>query len=211
MYDNFDNSVEIIGGRIMYSKSTEKREFILEGAKNVILRKGFSATSMSDITEECKISRGGLYFYFSSVEEIFVEILKTRKRTGAEMVQRMIAENETFSDLLDDYFDYQKERLLHIERCMLSAMMQFGLSHKTEEDVQLIEDQYESTWEMICRILEFGKSRGEFHRDTAQMARHILFLIEGLSVKAMAVGVSPEILGEQFALLKSELVAKKEA
>lgn len=195
----------------MYSKSTEKREFILEGAKNVILRKGLSGTSMSDITEACKISRGGLYFYFSSVEEIFVEILKTRKRTGAQRVLHMIAENEIFSGLLEDYFDYQKERLLHMERSMLSAMIQFGLSHQTQEDAQLIEDQYESTQEMIYRILEFGKSRGEFYKDTREMAGHIMFLIEGLSVKAMTVGVSAETLEEQFRLLKSELIAKKEA
>lgn len=189
----------------MYTKSAEKRERILEGARTVILHKGLSATRMSDIIKECKISRGGLYFYFSSVEEIFVEILKTRQRTGAERIRKMIGQNHSFSRLLDDYFLYQTERLLHMERSMLSAMIQFGISHQTERDTQLIESQYESTKAQVCSILEYGRQQGAFAGDVQKMAGHILFLIEGLSVKAMTVGVSPEILEEQFGLLKASL------
>ncbi len=58
------------------SKASEKRELILQSAKKVFIRKGFNRVTMKDIIDECKISRGGIYLYFSSVDEIFVEVVK---------------------------------------------------------------------------------------------------------------------------------------
>ena len=59
----------------MSDKSVQKRKFILETARNVFAEKGFRSVTMKDIVEACEISRGGLYLYFSSTEEIFLEVL----------------------------------------------------------------------------------------------------------------------------------------
>ena len=193
----------------MYAKSTEKREFILEGAKNVILKKGYSATSMKDIIEECDISRGGLYFYFSSVEEIFKEILNTRERTSGELIDRLIEENNDFSQLLDDYFSYQKERLLHMEKSLLSSVIEYAFTHKDENAKLMIDDQYQKTKQQIHRVLNAGTDMGALCSDIMTMTEHILFLIEGLSIKAITVGISPEKLDAQFRLLKEQLIEEK--
>lgn len=190
----------------MYAKSIEKRELILDGAKNVILRKGFSATSMKDIIEECDISRGGLYFYFSSVEEIFVEILKTRKRTTEKLIQSFIDESANFTQLLDMYFDYQTERLLHIEKSLLSALIEFGLYHKEPADISLIEDQYQDTRDILLQIMDFGAQKGELRGEREPSAEQVLYLIEGMSIKAMTSGIQEEAIAGQFSLLKRQLV-----
>ena len=59
----------------MGEKSEQKREYILKQAKEVFAKKGFRDVTMKDIVEACEISRGGLYLYFGSTEEIFREIL----------------------------------------------------------------------------------------------------------------------------------------
>ncbi len=61
----------------MSARSEEKRAFILSKAKQVFMRKGFSAVTMKDIIEECNISRGGLYLYFKSVDELFIQVIIT--------------------------------------------------------------------------------------------------------------------------------------
>ena len=60
----------------MGEKSEQKREYILKKAREVFAKKGFRDVTMKDIVEACEISRGGLYLYFGSTEEIFKEILK---------------------------------------------------------------------------------------------------------------------------------------
>lgn len=50
---------------------------ILEAAKTVFKRKGFELTTMKDVVEESGFSRGGVYLYFSSTEEMFRRIIET--------------------------------------------------------------------------------------------------------------------------------------
>ena len=53
----------------------ENRETILHAAEAVILRKGFSATSMDDVAKEAQFSKATLYHYFQSKAELIFEIL----------------------------------------------------------------------------------------------------------------------------------------
>jgi AcrR family transcriptional regulator len=53
----------------------ENREVILHAAEAVILRKGFSATSMDDVAKEAQFSKATLYHYFRSKAELIFEIL----------------------------------------------------------------------------------------------------------------------------------------
>ena len=49
----------------MSEKSVQKKNFIIETAKNVFVEKGYKNVTMKDVIEACDISRGGLYLYFS--------------------------------------------------------------------------------------------------------------------------------------------------
>lgn len=56
-------------------KETRIRQ-IKEASKKVFLEKGFSNTVMNDIMEETGLSRGGLYHYYSSTNEIMYDLMK---------------------------------------------------------------------------------------------------------------------------------------
>ena len=46
----------------MGEKSVQKRNYIIEKAREVFQEKGYMAVTMKDIVEACDISRGGLTF-----------------------------------------------------------------------------------------------------------------------------------------------------
>ncbi|MGU3400994.1 TetR/AcrR family transcriptional regulator [Brucellaceae bacterium D45D] len=58
-----------------------KRRQILEGAQNVFLRMGFDAASMNDITREAGVSKGTIYVYFNSKEDLFVALCEHYRKT----------------------------------------------------------------------------------------------------------------------------------
>ena len=64
----------------MGEKSAQKRKYIVETARGVFVEKGYKDVTMKDIVDACKISRGGLYLYFASTEEIFMDVLKMGRR-----------------------------------------------------------------------------------------------------------------------------------
>lgn len=70
---------------------TRKRE-IVEAAIALFEQNGFEATSVDDITAKAKVSKGLAYHYFSSKEEILLEIIRVRLDELDDLVARMQAE-----------------------------------------------------------------------------------------------------------------------
>src|SRR5690348_2751946 len=62
-----------------YAKGTAKRNEILDIALEVVSRDGYDKTSVREIAREAELSQAGLLHYFSSKEELFVEVLKRRE------------------------------------------------------------------------------------------------------------------------------------
>src|SRR6266568_153650 len=65
---------------------TDKRRQIIDGARAVFLAQGFDAASMSDIARKAGVSKGTLYVYFKSKEELFEAITEEQCNLQAERV-----------------------------------------------------------------------------------------------------------------------------
>jgi len=79
-----------------------KRQQILEGAQNVFLRMGFDAASMNDITREAGVSKGTIYVYFNSKEDLFVALCEHyRMTTFSQMVAKIDKGFSTRKELAD--------------------------------------------------------------------------------------------------------------
>ena len=65
-----------------------KRRQILEGARRVFLSTGFDGASMNEVARVAGVSKGTLYVYFASKEELFAALLRDEKRAQAEQVCR---------------------------------------------------------------------------------------------------------------------------
>jgi len=63
-----------------------KRRQIIEGARAVFLAQGFDAASMNDIARKAGVSKGTLYVYFKSKEDLFEAITEEQCRMQAEGV-----------------------------------------------------------------------------------------------------------------------------
>ena len=57
----------------------ERKNLILQAAKEVFINKGFNATTIQDIIDHSGVSRGGVYTYFKNTEDIFIELLKKKR------------------------------------------------------------------------------------------------------------------------------------
>ena len=63
-----------------------KRKQILEGANDLFLTLGFDATSMGAIAQHAGVSKGTLYVYFKSKEELFGAIVEDQRRQQAQQL-----------------------------------------------------------------------------------------------------------------------------
>src|ERR1700752_3143493 len=66
-------------GRPAAGQDPAKRQQIIEGARRVFIDMGFDAASMNDITREAGVSKGTIYVYFASKEELFEALIEEER------------------------------------------------------------------------------------------------------------------------------------
>ncbi len=192
------------------SKSSIKRALILEKSKPVFIKNGFHNVTMKDIIEECGISRGGLYLYFSSVDEIFTEVIKVHNKSKLEKVKLTIQESSEFHALVDRYLQMQKDRLLHMDNSLMLAQYEFFFAHKTEYDKDYFFSAFHNTKDIIYEVLSFGVKSGYLDEAAIDaLSDNIMFVIEGLGTLAMSCGISEEMLNRQLDFIKRIIFSYK--
>jgi AcrR family transcriptional regulator len=66
------------------SDGSAKRRQIMDGARSAFLSSGFDGASMNDIARAAGVSKGTLYAYFNSKDELFQAIIRAEKAQSAE-------------------------------------------------------------------------------------------------------------------------------
>ena len=187
----------------MLSKSDKKRELILRAAEKVFIKKGFNSVTMKDIIEECGISRGGIYLYYSSVNRVFIDVINVHNQSKLEYIKKDINDQTKFEELLDQFFDMQKQRLMHMEESLLLAMFEFYNSHKHEVDNEFFSKNFGSLGNAITEILKCGVRDGCINASEVEvLAEHLQYCIKGLEVLAMQSGLKEKQLDQQLNYMK---------
>ena len=189
----------------MGEKSVQKRKFILDTARKVFMEKGFKRVTMKDIVEACDISRGGLYLYFSSTEEIFLEVLRMESEETDDVFSDNIKEDATATDILMLFLKEQKKELLRKKDTLTQATYEFYFENTLSKKDNILKKQFESAVIIIKKLIEAGVESGEFYcEDPEGAARNIMLVLEGFKISAQTIGVSAESVDKQLLyILKS--------
>jgi len=184
---------------------------IVDGAHRVFCRKGFLAVTMQDIIDECNISRGGIYIYFSSVDEVFLEVMKQRNKERLSAISKSVQDKKPFEEVLEIYLARQKQRLMNFENSIFRAYCEYIFS-KPKAAVEALRDmQLGHLRQSITSVLELGISqRAIFDVDVDSIAYHFIVVIDGLSVLALAEALTEEIVDAQIAIIKKTVDSLRE-
>lgn len=82
----------------------ERRQQIKTATRKVLLKKGFRNVVMEDIMKETKLSRGGLYHHYSSVNEILYEIMVDGDNARKTIIEKALTVKKdlSFNELISD-------------------------------------------------------------------------------------------------------------
>jgi AcrR family transcriptional regulator len=86
---------------ISISEGSAKRRQIMEGARSVFLGSGFDGASMNDIARAAGVSKGTLYAYFNSKDELFEAIIRGEYAQSAERLCTFRREGDVREMLMD--------------------------------------------------------------------------------------------------------------
>ncbi len=195
----------------MGDKSTQKKQHILDCAKKVFMEKGYKDVTMKDIVEASEISRGGLYLYYNSTKEIFLDILQMEMQETDDVFSESISEETSATEILMLFLKEQKKELLRKKNNLTLAIYEFFLANKISKKENPLKKQFDEAVYFLNRLIETGVESGEFYcEDTEGAARNIMYVLEGLKITAKTIGISEENVDKELLYIVQGLVIEEE-
>ena len=173
--------VGLRGHRVQNAERAEgRRRDILLAAARVFARDGYVDATLDAVATQMGVTKGVIYYYFRSKEEIFTEIRATAIREAIERVEAIIARGEppeatlraAVRDLVSHIFD-DLDRFANVLRAG------HRLSQEGRDTVRTVQRRYER---LIRSIVESGIRTGMFvDRDPALMTFTMLRAVLGVT------------------------------
>ena len=192
----------------MGEKSVQKKKYILEKARTVFSEKGFKNVTMKDIVDACEISRGGLYLYFSSTEEIFLAVLADdSSEDDEEAVVAALSGDASAGDMLALFLKEQKKEILRKKNNLTVATYEYFSLHKAQSKDNPLKNQFDTAVRIVEKLIENGVDSGEFYcENPVGCARNLMYVVEGLKIASKTIGVTEEAIDRELMYVLEGLV-----
>lgn len=175
----------------MPAKSERTQKSIIDAATKLFSEKGFSAVTMSDVCKATGLSRGGVYRYFSSIEDLFAHVLEEEQNMALRVLDEALAAGHTGDVIFEGFLDHQKNNMFHPELSPAAAAQEFARSGP--QGMALFEKRARSAVNILTAMIENAQQCGRFKEgDPRLLAQHTLFLLEGMRAHASLIGFESE-------------------
>jgi AcrR family transcriptional regulator len=183
---------EVRSRREEYAEATY--EALLDSAALCFYEHGFVATSLDEIAQRARLTKGAIYHHFHSKRDLFMAVLERHEKVGSEAVAEAGATGDdawtgiinafnTFLDLISNPI-YQRI-------CWVEGPAALGF-----EEWWACGERYEI--EVIHGVLKRAAESGILRHTDLDMLSHVLFGAVVAGVLAMARSEEPEVERERF-------------
>ena len=174
----------------------DRRAEILRVARDVFLRKGYTATSMDEVAEAAGLSVGTLYLYFRNKPTLYMSLLEVALEKQEKAVRGVVSKGRTASQriirLADAYVDFF---LREPEYFQALIFLQHGdLRIPESEDLaRKLAERRTSILGLLVGLIQIGIDNGELRRvdptDTALLLYGLWNGIIGLTLRRDAINL----------------------
>lgn len=190
----------------MGDKSLQKRNLIVESAREVFFRRGYKGVTMKDIVEACGISRGGLYLYFSNTKELFEAVLEQEEQTLSVVLESSAAKEASPGEILLMYLEEQKKEIMKKKGNLTAATYEYLFENKLSNTDTPIKKHFDENVKALEKLIENGVAEEWMICESpSDAARNIVYAIEGMKVAAQTTEVTAKILDQQIAYIMGTL------
>lgn len=157
----------------------EKKDRIIESARELFARFGLKKTTMDEIAEKCGMSKASLYYYFQSKEDIFKSVIKKEFELFKKRVEETLSKEGSPQEKLRAFIVARFTRLKEISN-YYSTLKDEYLEHYAFVEKERTEF---TNWEIqtIQSILDEGIQKGIFETSDSKLTAVVIaYALKGL-------------------------------
>ena len=163
----------------------EVRDRILTAAEGLFSSKGYYDTSMDEIVAESRLSKGAIYGYFKSKEDLFVSLQDKRLEESITVLTSTFAPGDSARTKLVKVIRTAFGSMINGSKESCRISLEFNVTAPRMKSVQHRRDErFMALHRFLVEIIREGVKKGEFRRDVDpnQMALLLLAMADGLSL-----------------------------
>jgi AcrR family transcriptional regulator len=190
---------------MMLKPDSDRHSAILDAARKRFARFGPGKVTMDEIAADMGCSKAALYYYFSTKEEIFRQVILREQQEFLDQLTVITRQDHPSSEKLREYFHHHLQLLDELLNLKI-----FSIAPAEEKGFPLVQDlfrQFAAKEAALLRdILAEGKSRGEFSISTPETTATLLqHALQGLRMRFAKSYRRGEINDSQITLAADEI------
>ncbi|MEL7296765.1 MAG: TetR/AcrR family transcriptional regulator [Pseudomonadota bacterium] len=169
------------------SAKDARKQRLMAAALDEFYERGFAAARMEDIAQRVKLSKGTLYLYFSSKDDLFRALIDTYAVPNLEQIEQIMSNAPAFSMALDAIAVFAPEMITKTHLPKLLKVLA-GDSHNFPDVVQSYRSEViDRGLAAIAGLLARADSDGEIQVDDPALVARLVIAPMVLSLLWQAV------------------------
>ena len=170
--------------------ANQSKERILTAAKELFLSRGYGATTVDAICEKAELTKGSIYYFFDSKEDLGLAVLDWSLRRGAQIIAS--GPYVRIVDPVEKAFAFLK----HLEKCSpelwsggcLLGSFAMELADTNSRMQQAVAGMFRKLADIIAELLQpiAAQCAGKQAPSASELAESLLGSIEGSIILAKA-------------------------
>ena len=167
---------------------TARRREILDAARKVFDASGYEATTIDAVALAAGVSKGNIYNYFASKQELFKQVfLEDQTIVG---FQAVLAGEAPAAQKLDGLLDMWFRQLAEQKRTCRLVLEYWATAAREGREGEMtttFQRMYGQWRELVTSLVEQGIASGEFtaELDPSMVASLIMALVDGVGLESM--------------------------
>ncbi len=184
--------------RVNVENIARRKEQIIKAAISAFARTGLKGTSMNDIVRESGMSKGAIYWYFKSKDDIISELLNAFfDPKEIEALDKMLTTGSA-PERVNKLIEYSIESMSKMKPFRPVIQEIYALAFRDQKVRKMAKANFEASAALIQKIIEDGVKQKEFRRiDPRRVTVAIIEVIEGAAV-LWFMGVIGDDFGERL-------------
>lgn len=157
----------------------QARVRIIEQALKMFSERGYHRTRMTDIASDLGVSKGAIYQYFESKEQLFIEAIRHHGERRARVVRGLLDSGSFQSVSTGEFFD----EMLELRRSSLPLGVDLLRETDRNKDLRKMLVGVAEGWSKgLVELIDEMKSKGEIKADvdSSSLSRGVIALRDGL-------------------------------
>lgn len=184
--------------KVFLELDNEKKERIVSAALREFAEYGYDNSSTNRIVKNCGISKGSLFKYFESKEELYFWLIET---VSAEMAQDMALSTELPVGLTDRIKAYSAAEISWYIDHPEKGRFMTGIVSERGEIYEKLTEKYGTQGRVIYEALLYGADMSGIKHGREDVLTVIRWVLEGFKREFEAVGDTAKLKEEYLSRL----------